>query len=496
MNFCINSIDMKASDIATINGGVPAVELMRRVGEAVYKEYEFWNDNIYIICGKGNNGGDGLALAQVLISHGFLPKVFLIDNNISADSKYFYDILQKSNRNIFYNIEQCDYNADIIVDCIFGTGFVGNPSEKYSKIINKINSSKSQIISIDIPSGLNADNGLFSVCVKANKTIAIQSFKLGHFLNDGSDVCGKVSCIDIGIVVIGEKINIIDSDYCAKYFPKRINNCNKSSFQPTAIMGGCTNYCGAVKLANSGLCSLRSGAGLCKIIIPKSIAFAYMLALTVDTTLATMDDVDGKFIFDKAQIDKVMKNIKVLAFGMGMGDNYDSNYKILEYILLNYSIDVIIDADGLNCLKNNMDILNITKCNVIITPHPKEMSRIINLPIEEILNNPINIAKQVAEKYNCVVLLKGTCSAISNGKETFILPCITPALAKGGSGDTLSGVIAGLLANKTDSFNSAVVASYLCAKSALIASKEYSEYGVLASDVSKCIKEIIEKNDI
>lgn len=492
MREVLSTATMAYCDKMTIADSTPSTVLMQRAGQAVFDNH-VWTGKIYIICGKGNNGGDGFALADIMTDKGIYPFVYMTDENISSDSRYFYDRLIKKGYDKIYSVDKCDYAADIIVDCIFGTGFKGEPRDKYKDVIKKINSAKAYTVSVDIPSGLDGDSGLYKVSVKADKTISMQFAKSGLYLNDGKDMTGELIVCDIGIKLYKEDYKLVEPEDVKKLFPERKNNTHKGSYGKSAIIGGCKNYAGAVKLANTGLCALRSGGGLNVLIVPESMNGVY--AETVwESTLFPIKDKDGYIIFDKEQIDKALKGVDCLAIGMGIGGNYDENHKIIEYIITNYDIGVLLDADGLNSLAVNTDILKRAKAKIMITPHVKEMSRLCKKDVGQILSDPIKIAEDFAKEYGVTVLLKGSTTVVSDGEKVFLIANGGAELSKGGSGDTLSGVILGLMSQGNSLVESAYAGAYLTAYTAKKLVEEYSEYGVLPSDVAKSIAKIIKEN--
>ncbi|MDE7191194.1 MAG: NAD(P)H-hydrate dehydratase [Clostridia bacterium] len=487
MEIVLTTTQMAYCDSRTIDGGVPSTELMRRVAQAVY-DSRVWQGNIAIICGKGNNGGDGLALACIMADNGIFPKVYLL-GDMSKDGRYYYDILQSKGYERIYPICECDYDFDLIVDCIFGTGFNGQPRRQYAEVIDKINASRAYKISVDIPSGLDGDSGRYVTCVKADETITVQFAKTGLYLNDGKDMTGKLSVIDVGIGLYVDGANIVEEQDVAALFPKRKRNTHKGTFGKSAILGGCGNYLGAVKLANMGLCALRSGGGLNVIIVPQRHVDNILGSVLESTVIGIADDC-GYFVFDSQEIDKAMQGVDSLAIGMGMGNRYGENAKIIEHIVANHQIKVVIDADGLNSLATNVKMLKCAKAQIILTPHVKEMSRLCGKSVEEILDDPIGIAKSFAKEYKVTVLLKGASSVITDGSEVYLIVNGGAELSKGGSGDALSGVMLGMLSQGITPTESAYSSAYLTAKVAKDLTEEFSEYGVLPSDVAREIRRI------
>ena len=217
-------------------------------------------------------------------------------------------------------------------------------------------------------------------------------------------------------------------------FPKRDENSNKGDFGYVGIMGGCIEYSGAVKLANLSSSALTSGAGVVRLIVPKEIANGVMPYL-LEQTLFTIESKDGHMLFKKQKIDKSLEKLKALAIGMGWGESKD-NEKILSYILESKEMPIVIDADGLNMLaKMDKNILNKTKCKVILTPHPKEFERISGYSFKDIISNPQELAIDFAKKYNVILLLKGHTTTVTDGKTTYLVKKGCSGMATAGSGD-------------------------------------------------------------
>lgn len=490
MRYVVSNKVMAESDKACITGGVPSGELMARAAKGIFDNIDK-SGKTYIICGKGNNGGDGFALACLMAEGGFDASVFYVSDNISADAAFYRQRLTESGFKKIYPVCKCDYDCDLIVDCIFGTGFSGVPKKEYAEVIERINSSRAKVVAADIPSGLDGTGGRAANAVKADKTIAIQAVKSGLLLGDGKDFCGEVVVVDIGIPIKGEKYAVIDNGFLRPLFQPRSKNCNKGSFGKSLIIGGSKEFPGAPKLAEAGRAALRAGAGLNTLCVPYSISGAYAESV-VESTLFPMADKDGVFVFDKGSIDRVMKGVTAVAIGPGMGGDREENAKICEYIAKNFDCDCIMDADALNAFCENITVLKDKKARLLLTPHPKEASRLTGKSVDEILNDPVYAAKGLALSCNCIVLLKGATTVVTDGKEVALIADGTPALAKGGSGDVLTGTICGFAARGISLFDAACAGAYLCAVAAKQAEKEYGDWGVLASDVCKAAKKIVD----
>lgn len=488
--YVVSNKTMADSDKACIAGGVPSVELMARAAKGVYDNIEK-SGKTYIICGKGNNGGDGFALACLMTDGGFDVSLFYISESISDDALFYKNKLTERGFKKIFPVNECDFDCDLIVDCIFGTGFSGVPKQEYADVIEKINSSRAKVVSVDIPSGLDGTGGRANVAVKADKTVAVQAVKSGLMLGDGKDFSGEIVTVDIGIPIIGEKYIVADDSFIPALFKERKKNCNKGSFGKSLIIGGSLEFPGAPKLAEAGRAALRAGAGLNTLCVPYSLSAAYAENV-VESTLFPMADKDGRLVFDKGSIDRAMKGVTAVAIGPGMGGDAEENSKICSYIAQNFDCSCILDADALNAFKENIISLKEKKCSLLLTPHPKEMSRLTGKSVDEILSDPINAAKELAKACDCIVLLKGATTVVSDGERTVLVSNGTPAQAKGGSGDVLTGTICGFAARGISLFDSALAGAYLCAEAAKNAEKEYGDWGVLASDVCKQAKKIVD----
>ena len=279
---------------------------------------------------------------------------------------------------------------------------------------------------------------------------------------------------------------------CKEFVGKRDVNSNKGDFGYIAILGGCQNYSGAIKLANLSSASIRAGSGVTRLIIPKSIVNSVSPYL-LESTLFTIDDNDGEMIFESKEIDESLHHINALAIGMGWGIN-KNNEKILEYILENYSMPIVIDADGINTLsKMDLEILNRTKSQIILTPHPKEFERISNISIDEIEQNPVKVAEDFANKYNLILLLKGHETVVTDGSETYTVKKGGAGMATAGSGDVLSGIIVGMLGSNKASPHLIATCAYIAGLAGEIAEEKYTDISMKASDTIESIPEAIKE---
>ena len=486
----VSNKTMRNSDAACIASGISGLELMYRAGEAIFNAHA-WKGKTAIVCGKGNNGGDGYVLALFLKENNLSVDVIAVEDNRSPDADFYYKKCQNEQINIVLFDETIDFSQyDTIVDCLFGTGFKGVPNQKYQDVINAINSVKKFVISVDINSGLCGDNGLGDVFVKSDLTVSIGTLKSGNYLGKAKDATKKILNYDIGIPIIGKEYKLVESKDFVEYFSERENYSHKGKYGYVAILGGCKEYSGAVKLANMSLCALKIGAGVSKLIIPNSI-YECVSPYVLESTLFAMPDNNGVMKFKPILIDKALRGVKSLAIGMGWG-NGKNNRKILEYVLNNFAIPVVIDADGINVLAKDLSILKSTKAKVILTPHLKEMSRLTEKSITEIENNPIEICEEFAQKYKVNLLLKGPTSIVTNGFDTYLINKGCAGMATAGSGDVLSGIIVGILgSNYKNIALSVAYATFINGLSGEFAQKQETDISMTASSTVTYIKDAI-----
>lgn len=466
MNRVLTVKQMQDADRFTIEKlGIPSETLIERAGEAVYTEItkRYRGGRVLVCIGAGNNGKDGEIVAKKLANkHGFKVDICHVS---------------QGDFTLFNN------KYDIIVDCIFGTGLNREVVGNYKLAIEKINQSNAVIISCDIPSGLNGDTGLaMGIAVKADLTIAIQEYKVGHFLNDGKDYCGEIVVKDIGISIWDDDlVNILSSDDVKKYFPKRKSNSHKGSYGKVTIIGGSKDYSGSAMLSLNSLTALKMGVGYSTLYVPESL-FSIYAGVYPECIIRTMPDQNGFILYDVNRLEETL-TCPVIAIGMGIGVSKEV-YEIIAYYLKNYNGTLIIDADGLNSLaKYDVSILKDKKCSVVLTPHIGEFSRLTGINKDEIMVNPIAKAKEFAKQYNVTLALKSNTTIITNGDITYLNVNGNTALAKAGSGDVLCGIMAGVLTRSSSIVEGVAVSCYVLGASAEFAVKDENEYVVTASDV-------------
>ena len=288
-----------------------------------------------------------------------------------------------------------------------------------------------------------------------------------------------------------KKIYELEDNDLKELLKPREENAHKGNFGYIGLVGGSLNYSGAIRLAAMANCAMRSGSGVVKVALPKSLAFL-ILPDVLEATVFPLSDHDGMIEFDESEFEVLSKSVSVIAFGMGIGRSQEVA-KAIKYLLTNYEGTLIIDADGLNELATiDGDLLMHATCNVILTPHPKEFSRLSGRTVEDILEDPVARACAYAKKYNCTVLLKGNKSVITDGEMVIINEKGCAGMATAGSGDVLSGIMAAVFGwGKMDKVSLAAAAAYIAGCAGMKAQEKSSDISMTASDTAKAVAEVI-----
>ncbi|MBR4959967.1 MAG: NAD(P)H-hydrate dehydratase [Clostridia bacterium] len=489
---------MRKADFACIAAGTPATELMYRAGKAIFAACDWSGGETAILCGTGNNGGDGYVLALLLHGAGYPCTILPAEEKWSADGLYYYEKCLAAGIGVHLWEEKTDLSGYTrLVDCLFGTGFHGTLPPLYAAMIRAANDSGVPIVAVDIPSGLHGDSGLAApdengtpLCIRADMTISIGTRKAGQYLAMAKDVCGQVVNCDIGIPMTEQTAYVCeDGDFC-DILPKRQHHSHKGTYGYVAVMGGCRNYSGAVKLANLAASSLRSGCGVVKLLCADSV-LPSVAPYLLESTAVPLPDVNGDMVFDPDALAGALTGTAALAVGMGWGSGAD-NEKILTWLLEHYDKALILDADGLNCLgrmteEKRKNLLKHTPAKVILTPHPKEFERISGIPMGQCAADPTRYAVEYAKENGVILLLKGTATIVTDGTECYIVPKGSPGMATAGSGDVLSGVLAGIAGYNSASAKMTACGAYLTGLAGELAAEEAGEIGMIASDTVRCL---------
>jgi ADP-dependent NAD(P)H-hydrate dehydratase / NAD(P)H-hydrate epimerase len=493
MKFCVDSIISQIKDKYTIQKGTPSIELMERAGFECFKiisKFINKNNKILVVVGPGGNGGDGYVIARYLFENHY--DVTVLDINES----HSIDCLTNLNRYKGKTIKQIENTKyDLVVDALFGVGLNKEVKEPQLSLIRYINNSHAKIVSIDINSGLDATTGLvLGEAVKSDLTICVQDIKAGLYLNEGRDYCMNKVLIDIGILHFdgNNYYQILENNDFKSLVLDRKSHSNKGNYGRSLIIGGSKEYLGAPLLSYTSLASLRSGSGYATLAVPKTLIPIYGVRYAEVLFSRLNDDGNGHYVFDEKEANTLL-NYSSIALGMGMGIS-EEVYKLVCYLLLNYKGNLILDADALNSIsKYGVDCLKTHICDVIISPHIKEFSRLANTEISVIERNYGGLARDFANKYNLIVLLKNNTSIITDGKTTYLNVSGSPCLAKGGSGDVLSGILCGICSTKDNLLKRVALSSYILGRSSEFCVLSIDENCVIATDVINNISNVFKE---
>jgi NAD(P)H-hydrate epimerase len=448
------------------NIGIPGIVLMENAAIAIFKEVVNKGESFLILCGKGNNGGDALALCRHLNLEKKKVRVYIIskDENYTADFKTNFNILQKlidkkdivfikSENDINKNVISDVKNYDVVIDGIFGVGLNKDLTGMFKIIIEYVNIYGKLVVSIDVPSGLDCDLGIErGISIHANITYTFEVIKRGFLNYKAINSIGNVKVLKIGIPEQIKKINsgnlyILEKQEYKQLVLKREIYGHKGNYGRAVVAAGRKGFIGAAFITTE--CTVRAGAGLTTLISNDEVQSALSTKFIEATTLNWNDNF----------IELIIK-ANSIAFGPGIGTG-EREAKLLEQIINNSKCPIVIDADGITLIARNKSLLSNLKGRAIITPHPGEMARFLGITIEEVESNRINITKEIANKYGIVVLLKGYNTVISNGKDVYINPTGNSKMASGGMGDALTGIINAFLSQGVNLENSALLGAYV-----------------------------------
>ena len=492
----VSTDDMRTMDqIAMQDYHIPGVVLMEHAAMAVKRHIinAYAKDSeVLILCGPGNNGGDGFALARLLKQDGYDHVTILCNvpfEKMTHDEK-IYAAAAGSYHIPIYQSEDLDEvipmmeAADIIVDALFGTGLSRNIEGFYDKLICALNVVKKHVISIDIASGINGDNGKVMGCaVQASKTIVLECLKPGNVLYPGSSYCGE-ACVEsitmpTDIVEQTKGWTVLDDDLAAAFLPKRKSHSNKSSYGKALMIGGSTQMHGAVTMCAKA--ALMSGIGTLTIAIPEGI-HSILAGKIEEGMLLPLPQENGQFALEA--IDQLQAKLSAYDFvtignGMGRGETVE---RMVEMVLSS-SLPCILDGDALHAVGRHPEWLK-RSAPVIVTPHPKEMSYLTGVDLKNIMEDPRDIIEDFVKRHpNLTLIYKDDHTIIRRGNQCYMNLAGNNALAKGGSGDVLCGMLTGLYGQSKEALQSACCAVYVHARCAdeLIKKKDYNS--ILAHDI-------------
>ena len=496
---------MGEAEKASVKLGMSLGDLMDNAGEALGREVlasaqEKMLRNIVILVGNGNNGGDGLVCADFLYESGVIPTVVLMCGQPKTDlSIAAFERLHKVIKVI--ECTSAEYaqvidSAEIIVDCVFGTGFHGDIRDNVLPAFELAGKSSAYKIGCDVPSGVNALSGYVSEgTIKCDKTVTFHRAKSGMFFIPAKDYCGEVVVKNIGIPsgweqYIDFSIEKPSLEQIRAMLPKRRRDSHKGTYGKLLLVCGCENYRGAAFISTRA--ALRSGVGIADLCTPKSVASSLVTAMPECIYTGMKCDNDGFVTADNvSNIVELSKTASAMVIGCGLGVTEETK-ELVYQLIKSVKCPMILDADGINCLSEHIDVLQEKRSEIILTPHPAELARLCGVSVSEIVADRLGYAVSLAGKYGVTVHAKGTQSiTITADNHCFITDFGNTALAKGGSGDMLAGLIGSFTAQGLSAHEACLLASALMGNTAEHLAEKKSERAVLASDIIGAFPEVL-----
>lgn len=479
----VTAKEMKALDVQAQNDyAMPGILLMdnaaQAVAEAVHEALTaLEGERVVIFCGGGNNGGDGLGAARWLQSYGVSVRAFVVGAALDAvqgDAAVELAMFTKAGGRVEALSTEDDWvlaelaasKADVLVDALLGTGFHGELEGDVLRACELLNKSEKYILAVDVPTGVNADNGAVSEnAVRADHTVTMALVKTGLLLYPGREYCGDIELADISMPVKlveeyqSDKYRLTD-EIVRELLPLRKANAHKGDAGRVVICAGSPGYTGAAALASDA--AVKAGAGLVSLYTPLSSRDVLAIKLTEVMVHGLLERMPG--ILGGGAASDVASSADaadVLAIGPGLGTS-ESTQEAVRTILQKITTPVVIDADALTALAGHTEILAAMQAQKVLTPHPGEMARLTGLEIAEIEADRINVAKKYAEEWQAIVVLKGAPTVIGCPNGTvYVNSTGNSSLATGGSGDVLTGIIAGLAAQEISLQEAAICGVYL-----------------------------------
>lgn len=496
MQLWVNAAQMKAADQYTIQKlGVPSLELMEHAAQAcvqVLEDEKVDLSHVCVVCGSGNNGGDGFAIARILQNNRYSVETFCVGNpeHYTEETQEQMYRLQECGGKITYGMPQED-SYSVVIDAVFGVGLSRKVEGRYRQVIEQMNRMRGTKFAVDIPSGLSATTGCILGCAfKADYTVTFQLKKIGLELSQGRTMAGKVIVPDIGISTDSiyedqEIVRTAGKDIYRKMLPDRPEDSNKGTYGRLLVIAGSKGMAGAAYL--NAHAAYMTGAGLVRI-YTFSDNREILQTLLPEAIITTYEE------YNKEELLSLLTWADSVCIGSGLGMSRLSE-KILKTVIEYVKVPCLIDADGLNLLAENNNYLNqMAERRFVITPHMKEMSRLTGTPVEELKADRIQILKDFISRYRITCVLKDSRTLIAS-EEKGIRMNLTgnSAMAKAGSGDVLAGVISGWMVQGKEAEDAAELGTYIHGLSGDLAKFEKGVYSVMARDLIEYISKALMK---
>jgi NAD(P)H-hydrate epimerase len=503
----VTAAEMAEMDRRTIEEiGIPGAVLMenaaRGIVRAILERFgSMAGKRVLVLCGKGNNGGDGYVVTRYLADHGAHLNILILGEKaqIRGDAKLNLDILERlgiETMSISKWHPETITGQDLIIDAMLGTGVTGRLKKLYAEAVESVNSSGVPVVAVDIPTGLHTDRGtLTGPAIIATLTVSMAFPKRGHLLYPGAKNVGELRTVDIGIpsrVVesSGARTYRLTHSWIRSILPERPRDTFKNKCGQVFVLAGSAGMTGAAVLTS--MATLRTGAGMAILGIPKSLNAILENKLTEVMTMP-LPETDNQSLSAESLplLEEKLDWSNVLALGPGITTHEDS-VRLVGELLGSYKKPVVLDADGLNCAAVDSSVLKNSAAPLVLTPHPGELARLTGGSSTEILDDPIEAAKSAAMSFNAVVVLKSAPVVIASPDGYAFLNCTgNPGMATAGLGDVLTGVIAGLVAQGVQPLPAALAGVYLHGFAGDLVAAEKGEDGLVAGDVAEMLPQAI-----
>ncbi len=504
MRYAVSTLEMAELERQTAEDlGLQTRIMMELAGSAVagvVQRRPRKSGRIVVACGPGNNGGDGFVAARSLANRGLSVDVYVFAERVRlrGDAKSAFAALEKlggvpvrfvEDARALYDFAAATRGAALVIDALLGTGAKGDLRGVIADAIDAMNESGVSVISVDVPSGVDADTGAVSSrAVQAEHTVALGFGKRGHFLHPGAQHAGTVEIADVGVPnAFADKLGIvgrvIDRSDGPSLLRKRDGSAHKGTFGRVVAVAGAPHTPGAALLALAG--ALRAGAGnVTWAADAESIRHAHALAPEVMLRLRAGEATD-------AWVASILERASSLVIGPGLGDGPEAT-ELVAALIAESTVPICLDADGLNILAKTPGLWESAKAPMVLTPHPKEMARLVGVTVDDVQRDRVAMALQLSVARRCSVVLKGAGTVIADGDGgVIILSAGNPGMAVGGSGDVLAGVIGALLANGLAPAEAAQAGALLHACGGDVAAERHGQAGLRPSDIVEAMGEVL-----
>jgi len=494
--------------------GIPGIELMDRAGRGVFKYIKDFIDrknispSVALFAGKGNNGGDVFVAARYLEDSGIKNSTYVLCDpaELKGDARDAFLKLKgvgarivqiETSRQLEEHQSEIE-QSEILIDGILGTGIKGEVKGFFAEVIKLINSIGKPVIAIDIPSGVSGDTGIEEgLCVHAAATVTMALPKQGFFLGKSLNHLGDLKIVDIGIPesVVQEaesKAELLTHEEMASLIPRRERISHKGTYGRLLVLAGSRGYTGAAALVCQG--ALRAGAGLVYLGVPRSLNPIFETKLTETITIPLDETPAATLAASNLQrIKNLIKDIDAVVIGPGISTAADTA-TLVKKLLDVIEIPIILDADGLNCLKGETESLRFCKSPLIVTPHPGEMARLIGGTVGKIMVNPWETASEFARKNGVITVLKGAPTTIAEpGGGLFVNIKGNSGMASAGTGDVLAGMLGGFIVQGIEALDAAKLSVFMHGFAGDIAVEKYGPHSLIATDLIAAIPHVFKR---